>query len=791
MAENSEKINQLLEQIETLLKRQESFVREINGLRGEIIKLKTSEDNQIVSAKQEGDTFKPIVKEVVEEKVTTLVTEDQNQIQKPKWEQPKYTSEETDEDSWIKKDLEKFIGENLINKIGIAVTIIGVAIGTKYSIEHQLISPLTRIILGYLMGLGLLGFGIKLKKNYENYSAVLVSGAMAIMYFITYFAYSFYSLIPQELAFFLMVVFTVITVLAALNYDKQVIAHIGLVGAYTVPFLLSDGSGKVLVLFSYMAIINIGILVIAFRKYWKPLYYSAFVLTWIIYLSWYLSKFQSTEHIGLAFTFIAIFFAIFYSIFLAYKLLKKEEFNATDIILVMSNTFLFYGIGYSILHSYELGKDLLGLYTIGNAVIHTLVAFIILKQKQADRNLYYFIVGLALVFVTIAIPVQLNGNWITLLWSGEAALLFWIGRTKNIKTYEMLSYPLMAIAFFSLIQNWALVYINYNPGQLITRITPIINVHFLTSILFILFFSFIAVLNQNKKYTSPLTDREELLMITSFLIPAILVFALYYSFFLEIANYWKQLYHDSDLIINGELEQRYTNSDLLKFKSIWLINYSLLFFSLLSLVNIRKLKNQLLGFTNLGLNVLVLLVFLFLGLYSLSELRDTYLHQTLSQYYYRGFFNIGIKYVSLSFVAVLLAVTYKYIRQEFMKNDLKVAFDIILHTSIVWIASSELISWMDFADSSQSYKLGLSILWGVYSLILISLGIWKRMKHLRIAAIVLFGATLLKLFLYDISKLDTISKTIVFVILGLLLLIISFLYNKYKNIISEEFDKED
>ena len=87
---------------------------------------------------------------------------------------------------------------------------------------------------------------------------------------------------------------------------------------------------------------------------------------------------------------------------------------------------------------------------------------------------------------------------------------------------------------------------------------------------------------------------------------------------------------------------------------------------------------------------------------------------------------------------------------------------------------------------SQSYKLGLSILWGVYALLLIALGIWKKKKHLRIGAIALFAVTLIKLFFYDISYLDTIAKTIVFVSLGVLLLIISFLYNKYKHLISEE-----
>ena len=90
---------------------------------------------------------------------------------------------------------------------------------------------------------------------------------------------------------------------------------------------------------------------------------------------------------------------------------------------------------------------------------------------------------------------------------------------------------------------------------------------------------------------------------------------------------------------------------------------------------------------------------------------------------------------------------------------------------------------MDIFDYQDSYKLGLSILWGIYALGLIILGIYGHKKHLRIGAIALFALTLAKLFLYDIANLNTISKTIVFVSLGILMLIVSFLYNKYKALI--------
>ena len=781
MSKNQEKINQLLAKLDLLLERQNNFSKEIRNLSFEINNLKDAE--QSIETETEPITVADL--EHKQEKETTAFNPvaQQNSIEKTKYSAPKHSKTPK-----IKIDLEKFIGENLINKIGILITVIGVGIGAKYSIENNLISPLTRIILGYLLGLGLLGFGIKLKEKYENYSAVLVSGAIAIMYFITYASYVFYDLIPQVFAFALMVIFTVFIVIAAINYNKQVIAHIGLVGAYAVPFLLSEGSGKIGVLFSYMSIINIGILMISFKKYWKELYYASFGLTWLMYAMWYNSEYQGNEQFRLAFIFLFIFFIIFYLTILAYKILQKEKFNSNDIILLLVNSFVFYGFGYAILNDHESGEQFLGLFTLANAMIHFIASVVIFKQKLADKNLFYLVSGLVLVFIAIAIPVQLDGNWVTLLWAGQAALLFWIGRTKNIPIYEKLSYPLMFISFFSLIHDWLMVYNNYYPGGPETRMTPLINIHFLSSLLFITAFVFINYLNGIKSFSQALISNKFLSRTISFSIPAILMIVIYYAFRMEIANYWDQLYMDSELIIesNKDYPNHYWDFDLRKFKIIWIINYSLLFVSALSLLNIKKFRNPTLGLINLGLIVLVIGVFLTTGLYTLSELRESYLDQTLAEYYESGVFNLGIRYVSYALVAIILSVTYKYIRQDFIQIDFKLGFDLLLHVTILWIASSELINWMDIADFSQSYKLGLSILWGIYALLLIALGIWKNNKYLRIGAMVLFGLTLVKLFFYDVSHLDTIAKTILFVSLGILLLIISFLYNKYKNIISDE-----
>lgn len=161
----------------------------------------------------------------------------------------------------------------------------------------------------------------------------------------------------------------------------------------------------------------------------------------------------------------------------------------------------------------------------------------------------------------------------------------------------------------------------------------------------------------------------------------------------------------------------------------------------------------------------------------------------------RGTFHLLIRYISYAFVAGLMLASYNYIKQNFSKTaapnlSFIVFSDFVLYATVLWIVSSELLTWIDIFQYPDAYKLGLSILWGIYALLLIVLGIYKKKKHLRIGAIVLFAGTLIKMFFYDVANLDTISKTIVFVTLGILLLIISFLYNKFKDAIFADVENK-
>ena len=170
MPSSQDQIKYLLIKLEILVKKQDTFAKEIQDLRQEIYQLRN--DNTALTDPLSTPPVTNIDLPIEKEPTPTFIPPIPAS-KKPSSSLPKF-----DIFPDFKEGFEKFIGENLLNKIGILITIIGVAIGARYSIENELISPLTRIILGYLAGIILLGIGIKLKANYTNYSATHENGTI-------------------------------------------------------------------------------------------------------------------------------------------------------------------------------------------------------------------------------------------------------------------------------------------------------------------------------------------------------------------------------------------------------------------------------------------------------------------------------------------------------------------------------------------------------------------------------------------------------------------------------------
>lgn len=654
--------------------------------------------------------------------------------------------------------LENLIGSNIINKIGILVTVIGVFIGAKYAIEKELISPTTRIILGYSIAAVLCLLAYRLKSKYIDYSAVLMSGSISIIYFITYIAHSFYHLFPQPVAFGLMLFTTVFVVSMSIWYNRKIIALLGQVGAYAIPFLLSTGNENLPLLYGYLSIINIGLLFLSFKRDWKLIYQVAFGFSWFIFFASFANAYLA---VGFSSNFIFLFinFIIFYTAFLANKIIKKELYALAEIAILLINAITFFLLGYYLINNAFDNDHYLTLFTLGNALIHLLIGERIKWLKLADETVTLFILGLGLTFFTVSIPIHFEGNTITVLWAVEAVLLCYIGITKKREAYLILSIALLFLTLGSLLIDWKQ---DYSPDATITIATKsFLNANFLSSLFVCICFGIISSLSI--KYAK--IEQGLVKSIMTAAVPLAFILLTYCCIMQEIDLAW------TVYMIN------HLSESLNSFKLLSLQGFSIGYVSIWLWLNRQYFKEKHLATILAIVGLYALFIALIGGLTEIGILRDLYIQNkrlnTVSI--------LGIRYGYFLLIAVLVLGIASNLKKFMPSTNTTKLITLVFNTTLLVLLCNEFIHWMDIGGYSNQYKLGLSIIFAVYALALVITGISKKLKHIRMGGIILFGITLCKVLFYDLSSLSTISKTVVLIVLGVIMLIASFLYNKFKD----------
>jgi uncharacterized membrane protein len=82
---------------------------------------------------------------------------------------------------------------------------------------------------------------------------------------------------------------------------------------------------------------------------------------------------------------------------------------------------------------------------------------------------------------------------------------------------------------------------------------------------------------------------------------------------------------------------------------------------------------------------------------------------------------------------------------------------------------------------------GISVLWTLFAFSFITGGIWRRIRAIRIVGLILFTTVALKVFMVDMAHMPTIYRVIALMIIGILLLLGSFVYLRA----SKKFIKEE
>jgi len=300
---------------------------------------------------------------------------------------------------------EQFMGAKLFAWIGGLALFLGVAFFVKYSFEHNLIPPELRVVIGFVVGLALVVGGLALKRKENAVTAqTLCATGILILYAVTFacrsfYHFAFFGLIPT---FILMTLITAVAFLLAVRLNAIAVAVLGMAGGFLTPILLSTRQDNPFGLFSYIALLDIGLLMVARRKEWSALPILGAIGTVLMQIGWVAQFFLREKYFlgDKVFVPMAIFLGfelLFCAALVWTKRASKSEgaFSAAAIGIGAAAIFLgfyflsFQALGYrpALLLSYIFLAD------IG------LLATVFVKEKLANIST---VIGLA-VFVFLAI----------------------------------------------------------------------------------------------------------------------------------------------------------------------------------------------------------------------------------------------------------------------------------------------------------------------------------------------------------------------------------------------------
>lgn len=691
------------------------------------------------------------------------------------------------QEGWYEKfrknnpDLEKFIGENILSKVAITILVIGIAFFVKFAIDKEWINEVARVGIGVLCGAIVLGFAHRLHKQFKAFSSVLVAGGIAIFYFTIGIAFHQYHLFNQTIAFIIMFLITAFSVFISVVYDRVELAALSLIGGFAVPFMVSTGQGNYVVLFVYVLILDIGMLVLAYLRKWNLVNILAYVFTMVLYLGWLETKaiHLSTPPYKGAMIFAGIFYVVFVLMNIINNIREKRKFGLQELSILISNTFLFYAIGMQILSNYH--PELKGLFSLLMALFNLVCAWLLYKKFQSDTKLVYLMIGLTLTFITLVAPVQLKGNYITIFWALEALLLIWLAQKSNIVLYRFASIIITGLMCISLFIDWGNTYTAYHELSL-----PVLaNKGFITG--FVSSLTLLAVILLLRKETESVKYLGISFNPKSYskLLGIGFVVLLYFTGLLELFYQLKErmYYGTSIAIIIG--------------------TYHLLFFSLLNFAA-SKLGNKPIIVTLYVFNFINSVIFiLFFTIIPLVDFKENFMNG----------YDVQIGYIFHYISIICFAFTIYQMHLAINKPESTIVYSKVLNTvllslAIVYLSSIELmlhvfklvLSTADSFDVKNTQfnitrvhivKIGFPILWGVLSFLFLFIGMKKSNKTFRIVALVLIAINLLKLFTYDIKDASEAGKIVAFIILGVVLLIISFMYQKIKALLLDDVKKKD
>ncbi len=320
---------------------------------------------------------------------------------------------------------------NVPVKVGIIILFFGVAFLFKYAIDHRiLVLPIELRLLGVgTLACVIFAFGWRLRDKSDIYALNLQGAGIGVLYLTIYAAFRLYSVLPETIAFGLMVILTIASGALAVKQNSRGLIVFASVGGFLAPLLASTGFGNHVALFSYYLIINTAILGVSWFRAWRSVNLVGFLFTFGVGTYWGFEYYMPELYSSIQ-PFLILNFLFYQAIAILFAFRQPPNLRGlVDGTIVFGTPAMVFSLQSQLVLNTKWGL------AISAAVISLFYAAVAtwLRRQHVERMqlLAQSMLVLAVGFATIALPLALDDRWSAVAWALEGAGAVWLGVRQN------------------------------------------------------------------------------------------------------------------------------------------------------------------------------------------------------------------------------------------------------------------------------------------------------------------------------------------------------------------------
>lgn len=757
------------------------------------------------------------------------------------------------------REWEQILGGNWLARIGVIALIIGAAFFIKYAFDNNWLGPTARVILGIIAGLAMVGGGYYWQKKYPIFAQALSGGGIGLLYLSIFSAFNFFHLIPFYPAVGLLLLISIGSAAIAVRLNSMALAIIGIFGAFIAPFILgidatgAASGGQNIQLLVYIIVVDLGVLLLSTFRNWRWFNLLALFGSLLAYIAW-LDEFGNRASLLTSQLSLTVIFLIFVGATSLFHIIWRKPVQGFDYTLMVINATAYFGLSYGLM--WDDLREWMGGFTILLALFYGGLAYVAFKRGIESIRLSHFALGIALIFLTIAIPVQLGDKaWTTIALAAEGGVLMWLSLKQRITYFRIYSYIVFAIVAIRLL------FFDTTVDMRLWQ--PVFNERFLAFIMSIAAMYLTSYLLWRHQEEGRRSGYSAFLIAANFFslwiiaaevisyrdIPTTLQGSLSLIVLVALAGVttlyhvvWRRVPQVFDLVIMVVSAAAYFGISGLLWDQLrgWMgsLYFVLaLFYAVLAYVTLKKnVESIRLGSFALGIALVFFTVAIPVQLgdtawttiaWAAEIVTLMWLSFTLRVPQFRNysyavfivmagrllFFDTRIDLRTFQpifnerFLAFVVGIAATYLCAYLLWRQRKTlpewgtpasTFLVAANLFSLWLLSFEV--WNYFGSQlatlapgeatrsatdalRNAQNLSLTALWAIYAAIGLVLGIAKRWRPVRLAALALLAVPIAKVFIYDVWVLEQVYRIVAFVGLGLLLIISAYLYNRYSKAI--------